>query len=230
MSGSVAWAAWGHGPTLVVPDGHADLVWTGRQLLVAGYDTAGHWIDRTDTPLSVGIRLGPGHLTAIARMPASPLANQRVPLGDLIASRQARLLAEQVDAVSDPAGQLDRMLARLTGPADYARTSQAADVRRQLAAGKAVTAVADSLGWNTRRLYRHCVDHYGFGPRLLQQILRFHHAYGLLCTGTPAADVAAECGFSDQAHLSRAVRRFAGTTPRRLHPGHQSAPPPRQRS
>lgn len=209
-----------------MPDGHADLVWTGRQLLVAGYDTAGHWIDRTDVPLSVGIRIGPGRLPAVARMPAGAL----VPLGDLIASRRARLLEEQVAAASDPAGQLDGLLAQLTGPADYARTAQAAGIRAQLAAGKAVTSVAGSLGWSTRRLHRHCVDHYGFGPSLLQQILRFHHAYGLLCAGVPAAGVAARCGFSDRAHLSRAVRRFAGTTPRRLHPGHQSAPPTGQRS
>jgi AraC-like DNA-binding protein len=217
ISGSVAWAAWGRGPALVVPDGHADLVWTGGRLLVAGYDTTGHWTDRTAAPLSVGIRLGPGRLAAIARMPAAALVDQRVPLGDLVASRHARLLEEQVDAASDAAGQLDRLLAQLTGPADDAL---AAGIRRRLAAGTQVTSVAAALGWSTRRMHRYCVDHYGFGPKLLQQILRFHYAYGLLRSGTPAAAVAARCGFSDQAHLSRTVQRFAGSTPSQLRPGH----------
>lgn len=46
--------------------------------------------------------------------------------------------------------------------------------------------------------------------------LRIERAKALLCQeGTSIADVALQCGFSHQEHLTRMFRRFTGTTPGR---------------
>jgi len=56
----------------------------------------------------------------------------------------------------------------------------------------------------------------GFSPYKLHQLQRIYEALRQLKQGMPAADVAAELGFVDQAHLSRAAKQFLGHTPKEL--------------
>ena len=55
----------------------------------------------------------------------------------------------------------------------------------------------------------------GLTPHAFQTNLRVAHARRLLAAGTPAAAVAAACGFADQAHLTRTFRVAVGVTPAR---------------
>jgi AraC-like DNA-binding protein len=47
----------------------------------------------------------------------------------------------------------------------------------------------------------------------LARVIRFGRALEEIRSGAPLAQVAASCGYADQAHLSREVRALAGTTP-----------------
>ncbi len=49
--------------------------------------------------------------------------------------------------------------------------------------------------------------------------VRVEHARALLLAGTPLARAAADAGFSDQSHFTRAFRRLHGVTPARYAPG-----------
>jgi AraC family transcriptional regulator len=53
----------------------------------------------------------------------------------------------------------------------------------------------------------------GVGLAEARRRARVGRAIGFLMAGRPAAEVAVECGFADQSHLSKAVRRVSGTTP-----------------
>ena len=53
----------------------------------------------------------------------------------------------------------------------------------------------------------------GVGLAEARRRARVGRAIGFLTSGRPAAEVAVECGFADQSHLSKAVRRVSGTTP-----------------
>ncbi len=53
----------------------------------------------------------------------------------------------------------------------------------------------------------------GLPPHEYQVSRRVRHAKKMLAEGEPAAQVAVECGFSDQSHLSRAFKRTMGMTP-----------------
>lgn len=50
-------------------------------------------------------------------------------------------------------------------------------------------------------------------PYLLQAGLRIKHAKTCLKTGASFAESAAECGFTDQSHMTRQFRRWIGITP-----------------
>ncbi len=56
----------------------------------------------------------------------------------------------------------------------------------------------------------------GLGRKQVQQLQRARKAYELLQRGTPLAAAAVEAGFADQAHMTRALRAFAGRTPARI--------------
>ena len=60
----------------------------------------------------------------------------------------------------------------------------------------------------------------GLPPKLLARIVRFDRLLRQLRTGAAMswADLALECGYYDQAHLVREVRRFTGVTPTEARP------------
>jgi AraC-like DNA-binding protein len=56
-------------------------------------------------------------------------------------------------------------------------------------------------------------QHVGVPPSAYRRALRIRVAQRLLRAGWPAGDVAAECGFYDQSHLTRHLKAFTGLTP-----------------
>ena len=76
-----------------------------------------------------------------------------------------------------------------------------------------------------RSIQRHFAEVAGLGLKTLQQIARAHRAAELLRQGWTASQVAAELGFSDQAHMSHSLKRLLGRTPREIA---QGLPPTRR--
>lgn len=80
---------------------------------------------------------------------------------------------------------------------------------------------AGQAGWrgvDDRSLQRHSAHVTGLSPKKLQQIIRADAAATLLQQGLRPADVAAELGYTDQAHLSHSLRRILDITPGQLKP------------
>jgi AraC-like DNA-binding protein len=82
-----------------------------------------------------------------------------------------------------------------------------------------ITTLASSAGYSRQHLARRLRDEFGLGPKLAARIIRFERAHRML-TGTPSyvslSQVAAACGYYDQAHLHRDVVALAGCTPTKL--------------
>jgi AraC-like DNA-binding protein len=70
--------------------------------------------------------------------------------------------------------------------------------------------MADDLGLSERQLHRRCLVAFGYGPKTVQRVLRFQAALRDARAGRRLADVAADAGYADQAHMSREVRDLAG--------------------
>ncbi|MBC8056292.1 MAG: AraC family transcriptional regulator, partial [Rhizobiales bacterium] len=56
----------------------------------------------------------------------------------------------------------------------------------------------------------------GTSPRHLSQVARVQAVSRKAQAGGALADIAADVGFADQAHMSRVVRQLTGLTPRRF--------------
>lgn len=77
-----------------------------------------------------------------------------------------------------------------------------------------VTAIAKDIGWSRKHLAGRFTAETGLGPKTFARIVRFNRALALRRTGTGGwAGIAAECGYSDQAHLAREFREMTGETP-----------------
>ncbi|WP_432486819.1 helix-turn-helix transcriptional regulator [Kineococcus sp. SYSU DK018] len=216
VPGAVRWThrpAPGDTPGLVLPDGCADLLWSGHELVVAGPDTRAH-AGGPGGPWA-GVRLPPGLAPAVLGVPAVHLRDRRVPLADVWGAARVRELTERVATAADPAAALDALTASLVrrSPPPEPLVRHAA---RLLAQGLPVARVAAELGVGERRLHRTSLVAFGYGPKTLARVLRLQRALAASRAGQPAARVAAATGYADQQHLAREVRALTGTTLSRL--------------
>jgi AraC-like DNA-binding protein len=83
------------------------------------------------------------------------------------------------------------------------------------ASGGELTAddLAAAAGCSRYAAYRAFRQAYGLSPSDYQRQLRVRTARRLLSAGAAPAEVAADAGFADQAHLTRWFRRYYGVTP-----------------
>jgi AraC-like DNA-binding protein len=75
-----------------------------------------------------------------------------------------------------------------------------------------VERLAAEVGWSRKRLWCRFRSQIGLTPKRAAQLVRFDHAAHRLAAGHGAALVAAESGYTDQSHLHRDVKTFAGVT------------------
>jgi AraC-like DNA-binding protein len=115
------------------------------------------------------------------------------------------------------------LLARLSrARAADRRLRRAIDALTRAGGSAPISDLAANLGISGRQLERAFGERVGLSPKSFARVLRLQKLVGLIdgaCAdgnGVPWAALAAECGFSDQAHLVRDVRALAGVTPTAL--------------
>lgn len=176
----------------------------------------------------VGLRLRPGAAAAVLGLPASELTDLRVDAahvwGTAAAAAGERLAAATTGraAVAVLEGLVGGAAGRSGATAPDPLIAEA--VRRLMPWHAAeVRAVGTALHVSERAFRRRCLAGVGVGPKTLQRVLRFQgflaRTQSALAAGRdPAGDglarLAADAGYSDQAHLTRECVRLTGVTPR----------------
>ena len=198
---------------LILPDGCVDLIWDGARLFIAGPDQQATPAQLAPGATLTGLRLAPGVAHRLLGTPMQALADQRI----------------AADAVIGPrAGALER---RLLDGADPARTLLAAVAERgvqpdprmawlfaQLSGPDAprLPELARQLGLSERSLHRHCLQGFGYGPKVLDRVLRLQRWLRLASGANTLTPAAFDAGYADASHLSHDVRRLTGLTPTAL--------------
>ncbi len=171
----------------------------------------------------VEVFLTPPAARRILGLPLAELARRTVgPLDDR--GRAGRELAARVARAPSHPARLDALEGWLLGrlrDAEPVRADVARAWGRIVAAGGDVPmeAVRAELRCSRRHLATRFAQEIGLPPKAYARVVRFERASSLLAAGRPPADVAAACGYSDQAHLGREVAALADTTPGRLRAG-----------
>ncbi|RPA12971.1 AraC family transcriptional regulator [Gordonia sp. OPL2] len=191
-----------------------DLIWTGREVLIAGPDTVPYRHRSRGPETMVGLRLPPGTVPVVLGVPADVLRDRRVTLDDIWTPGRARRWGDLLAAADDPAAVLRELASIRTWEAPAWLGAAAA----ALGAGHRIDECADRLSMTPRTLHRQSSRYFGYGPKTLQRILRMRAALDDLTAGVDPADVAAWHGYADQPHLHREVVALTGRTPASFHP------------
>ena len=154
-------------------------------------------------------------------LPMSELTDSMVVLDDVLGA-EGTALREQLGNAPDWAARFDLAEAfvatRLAIAAETPPAIAWAYDRIITSGGRTrIASIAERLGWSRKHLAEKFTDATGIGPKTLSRIVRFNRALRLSRQPTADwADIAADCGYADQAHLVREFRDLAGETPTAL--------------
>jgi AraC-like DNA-binding protein len=196
----------------VVPDGCVDLIWSGERLSIAGPDTSSRVVVLAGRSRVVGARLRPGAAGATLGLPASEVRDLSVDAAEVLGRDVAAALLGELRAGSDPHSLLLGAL-ELRGVREVDPLLSAAVIALGRPRAR-VSQVADELGLSARQLQRRVSDAVGYGPKMLQRVLRFRRLQAL--PTAPLVELALDAGYADQAHMTAEVTRLAGMPPVRF--------------
>jgi AraC-like DNA-binding protein len=172
----------------------------------------------------VGVSFWPGAADAILRVPIAELTDRHVPIDALWGDR-GNALREELLTAGSPTNVfrvLERELtARLERPLLlHPAIAHALAVRSSGWAHSRVADIQRDVGYSPKHfvaLFRAAV---GLTPKHYYRVKRFNAVVRRIAAKVDEslADLAASAGYSDQSHLTREFREFAGVTPTQYRP------------
>lgn len=192
---------------------------TSLRGLVGGMHTSPALIAQDATQAGIHLELNPLGTRTLLGMPAAGLSGYVVDLADLGSPALAHLperLATAPDWVRRFA-ILDDVLRSAAGEA----VSTLPELRwawRGLIGARGtvrIESLAGEIGWSRRYFTERFRREVGLSPKQVARVLRFEHACARLRSGaaTSLAELAVDCGYYDQAHLTNEWHALAGCTP-----------------
>ena len=202
---------------LVVTDSYATLVGPSSVLTTRELSGSG-W--------AVGVMMQPAAGTLLAGRSVDQLVDQMLPLGEVPGLAGDRLTDGVRRVVGESAADPDVRMQAVLVFEDALRTLPAVDEEGLLVNAiveyvegdpsvRRVSQVCEKFAITDRSLQRLTARRIGLGPKWLIQRRRLHEVAERLRGPEPPdlATVAADLGYSDQAHLTRDFRTVTGLTP-----------------
>lgn len=191
--------------------------------VVSGLQASAALISHDGNQEGVAIELSPLGSRALLGLPARSLWSTSVEFSDVVGIAGLELW-ERLQGVArwaDRFAACDDVLTRFAeSDRDVVPELRQAWHALVRSGGSApIATVADTVGWSRQHLARRFADEFGLSPKLAARIVRLERARRML-QGSPSfvtiAQVAAACGYYDQAHLNRDFVELAGCTPTAL--------------
>lgn len=181
---------------------------------VSGLHTRAAEIRHGRRMAGVCLGLTPAGARTLLGLPAAALAGGLVELDEIDGA--FRWLPEQL-ATAEPAAWGDLVAGAMLQALERRRPrAPRAEIGRALgllAHGAGVSAVAREVGLTRRHLGDLVRRETGVTPSQWRQLARFQRSQPMVAAGRRLVDVAAACGYADQAHLAREWRDLAGCSP-----------------
>jgi len=165
---------------------------------------------------TVGIRFRPGGLSSFLRVPLRELTDRAVPVADVFGARGRELAERAAEARGAPdlLRAVEGFLHPLLAPRARGRAMAATLVRSR--GRTTIDALAACAGVSTRHVERVFRDEVGLSPKRLARVVRLQEVLRRVGEAPGRwVDVALDCGYADQAHLSRDFRELTGESPAR---------------
>ena len=160
------------------------------------------------------IRLRPAAARALLRFPAREVSGRFADL-DLVFPSASRLRQQLSEASSDEEriAALERWLLPLHAGRPRPELDSAVGAILRTGGRASIDALSSLTGMGVRRMERQFYEDVGLTPKAFARIVRLQVALRRIREGTPLGDVAAACGYYDQAHMTRDFRQLAEMSP-----------------
>ena len=205
------------GPTLRTYSGADDTVGSRIAVPVLGGARTSFYVkDMAGPVVSVGVQLLPGASQALFGLSAAELAGRHTPLPDVWGMRSDSVLQQLAEA-PDPQRALAALESLLAShllstpklhPSVACAIAQCSHISR-------IEEMVDGSGYSHRGLLALFRQATGMSMKRYARLMRLQRLLAALRNkpATPLSTLALEAGFSDQAHMTREFREFAGVTP-----------------
>jgi AraC-like DNA-binding protein len=190
--------------------------------VLGGLQAASAQISHDGNQFGVAIELSPVGFRRLFGLPSAALWSTAVELDEVLGGLGRELWERVQQATTWPARfeACDAVLLRALRAAEVVpelRRAWALVVGTGGTVG--VASLATEVGWSRQHLTKRFETEFGLTPKRAGRIVRFERAYRML-QQTPSfvtiAQVAAVCGYYDQAHLDRDFVEFTGLPPTQL--------------
>ena len=166
---------------------------------------------------SIVVQMAPLGAYKLLGPAVSEIGGTIVSLDDIVGD-DARRLSEQVQTAPtwEARSRLldDFLVDRAThGPQPSPEVTQALHLLASSRGSSSISEIARQVGWSHKHLITRFKQQIGVAPHIAARLLRLSAVWRHINDGQSWARIAAECGYSDQAHLTREFRRLTGTTP-----------------
>src|SRR5262245_25708892 len=185
----------------------------------AGLGTTPSTVRSEPTWTCIELRLTPLGAFCLFGVPMHELTNRAVELEHVFP--EGRELEERLRETTDWTTRfdlVDSFLLRRLADARQADPGVAWSWRHLYSThGRApIAGIATELGWSHRRLIARFREQVGLTPKALARVIRFDRAVAALRGRAGLAEIAYDCGYADQAHLTREFGELAGVSPKRF--------------
>jgi AraC-like DNA-binding protein len=190
-----------------------------RVPVLAGPYSRSFHIDASESTGVIGVLFRPGATSMFFPVPAHELHNIDIALSELYPDEADRLLNGVCSAIGVQAQfrTVEQYLIRKLKNATPIHPALGYAVEQLSCEGgvRRVRQIQSDTALSHTRLIELFRDHVGLTPKLFCRVRRFCTLLNRIEKGLPVnwAELAADCGYFDQAHLIRDFRAFAGITP-----------------
>lgn len=192
---------------------------TGPGSILSGISSHAQIIDTDEQAYVAGIAFRPGGTVPFVAHPADALTDTDVPLDAIWGDVAMRRLRERLLGAATLEAALDTLEQTLWGAwrgrGWHPAVAFALDRFRGRPSAARVSDVTAAVGLSEKRFIERFKSEVGVTPKRYCRLLRFRQVVATAHALRDAdwADVAASCGYTDQAHLIHEFREFSGMTP-----------------
>jgi len=198
----------------ILPDACIDIVidFTKHEICFSGFSKETELLELNGDVDYLGIRLKPSIFYSIFKMNADKIMDTMTSFSNIENSDDLKEIficekKKRIEVFKDYLIQKTKNIKNV----DFTKI---VDTLYESPKDKLVKEISENFGYNHRQLFRIFKKQYGISPKVLLNILRLHLCLNLLLEeNMKLCDIANLCGFYDQSHFIKEIKRYTGISP-----------------